>query len=120
MGGLLVSSTVSKYPFLTLPVTGMTCGHCVQSVKNALEAVPGVRSAEVSLASSAAKIEFVGAESIPQEILKAAVEAAGYQVPAPNASPRRFLTTRNQALPSSFRLACRPHAPKALPPLPWT
>ncbi len=97
MGGLLVSSTVSKYPFLTLPVTGMTCGHCVQSVKNALEAVPGVRSAEVSLASSAAKIEFVGAESIPQEILKAAVEAAGYQVPDPNASPQR----QPQAVPDN-------------------
>jgi len=32
-----------------LKVTGMTCMHCVGAVKKALEQVPGVEAAEVSL-----------------------------------------------------------------------
>jgi len=33
----------------TLKVTGMTCGHCVSAVTKALENLPGVEKAEVSL-----------------------------------------------------------------------
>jgi copper chaperone CopZ len=34
---------------VTLAITGMTCGHCVASVKKALAAVPGVGEVEVTL-----------------------------------------------------------------------
>lgn len=41
---------------LTLSVTGMTCQHCVASVTKALQSVPGVESAEVSLEQKQAVI----------------------------------------------------------------
>jgi copper chaperone CopZ len=34
---------------VTLAITGMTCGHCVDAVKKALAAVPGVGEVEVTL-----------------------------------------------------------------------
>ncbi len=63
-----------------IPVSGMTCDHCVGTVRRALEDVPGVRSASVDLARGRAEVtvepgraDFSG--------LKTAVEAAGYTVP---------------------------------------
>ncbi len=41
----------------TLNITGMTCGHCVAAVTDALEKVPGVSSAKVSLEQAQAVIE---------------------------------------------------------------
>ena len=35
----------------TLPIEGMTCASCVARVEKALKAVPGVRSAELNLAT---------------------------------------------------------------------
>jgi copper chaperone CopZ len=58
----------------TLKITGMTCGHCVMSAKKALAAVPGVRSAQVDLASGLAQVEG----EAPLEALVAAVEGEGY------------------------------------------
>ena len=64
----------------------MTCAGCVRSVKKVLEAMPGVRSAEVSLERAEATVELdparvaaVGGD--PLAALKAAVEAAGYEAP---------------------------------------
>lgn len=58
-----------------LKITGMTCGHCQKAVREALESVAGVKSAEVDLASGLAVIQGnadVGA-------LLHAVEEEGYQ-----------------------------------------
>lgn len=57
-----------------LKIEGMTCGHCVAAVKRALEAVPGVESAEVSLAEGRASVRGTA----PLEQLSAAVEEEGY------------------------------------------
>lgn len=59
-----------------LQVTGMTCGHCVQHVTEALESVPGVRKASVDLESGTAVVTATDAAT---EALVAAVEDAGYQ-----------------------------------------
>lgn len=40
----------------TLKVNGMTCMHCVGAVKKALEQVPGVETAEVSLEKAQAVV----------------------------------------------------------------
>ena len=61
----------------TLKVEGMMCMHCVAHVKEALEAVPGVRNVEVSLDEGTAKLEAGMLAS--DEKLVAAVEAAGYK-----------------------------------------
>src|SRR4051794_16730698 len=70
-----------------IPVEGMTCDHCVGTVRRALEGVPGVRSAAVDLAGKRAEVE---AEGVDPSTLRRAVEAAGYLVPdaAPPPAPR--------------------------------
>jgi copper chaperone len=66
---------------VTLGVQGMTCGGCVASVTRVLRAVPGVTEVNVTLQPGAAKVTFDPARTgVPA--LKAAVEDAGYDVPA--------------------------------------
>lgn len=62
--------------YIDLSVAGMTCDDCVRTVTNALEAVPGVSSAAVSLAQRSARVET--AQSVEPERLTASVRAAGY------------------------------------------
>lgn len=61
-----------------LNVNGMTCGHCVGRVKNALEGVDGVKSAKVSLEAGDAEVQLKG-DSIDKAKLIKAVEEAGYK-----------------------------------------
>ncbi len=62
---------------ITLAVSGMTCGGCVESVKRALEKVPGVLSAEVDLTAKRA-IVTVNSDAITTASLVLAVKVAGY------------------------------------------
>ena len=66
---------------LTIPVEGMTCGHCTGTVRLALEGVPGVKSVRVDLATKRAEVS-VEAGGFDRSKLERAVEAAGYRVPA--------------------------------------
>ncbi len=59
----------------TLKVTGMTCPHCVMNVTKALQAVPGVESADVSLERGEAVVSGVAG----REALVQAVKTAGYE-----------------------------------------
>ena len=61
-----------------LKIEGMTCSHCVQHVKEALEAVAGVKSADVNLKKKSAAVEH--GDNADIEALKKAVEEAGYEV----------------------------------------
>lgn len=63
-----------------LTVEGMMCAHCVAHVKKALEAVNGVKSAEVDLKKKRAVVTL--SEEVDNNILTAAVEEAGYTVRA--------------------------------------
>ena len=63
---------------MKLEIKGMTCGHCVASVKKALEAVPGVEQADVDLKAGAA--EVAGAADV--EALLAAVREEGFEAEA--------------------------------------
>lgn len=58
----------------TLKVDGMTCMHCVGAVKKALEQVPGVESAEVSLEKGQAVV--TGAADV--QAMVAAIKEEGY------------------------------------------
>jgi copper chaperone len=60
----------------TLKIQGMTCGHCVMAVKEALAAVPGVEGA---VAVSLEKGEAQVGGSAPVAALVAAVAAEGFQ-----------------------------------------
>ncbi|MEU8251192.1 heavy metal-associated domain-containing protein [Nonomuraea sp. NPDC048916] len=62
----------------TYTVKGMTCGHCVGSVKEEVNEVPGVTNVEVDLATGSLTVDGDGAVD-PARIV-AAVERAGYEV----------------------------------------
>jgi copper chaperone len=64
---------------IILKIEGMSCQHCVMSVKKAVENIIGVTSAEISLGN--AKVSFDGSKTNRNEIAKA-VEDAGYKVKA--------------------------------------
>lgn len=59
-------------------VQGMTCGHCVQAVTDELSAVPGVADVAVDLDSGTARV--TSAEGIDRELVRAAVDEAGYEL----------------------------------------
>ena len=61
----------------TIKVEGMMCGNCEKHVKNALEALDGVTSAEVSRTSGQAVLTL--SQAVDEAVLKKAVEDAGYQ-----------------------------------------
>ena len=68
-----------------LGVTGMTCGHCAETVTNALESVDGVDSAEVSVDPGRAEVTHDG--SVARAVLVvAAVGGAGYNVAGEDAA----------------------------------
>ena len=66
-----------------LKVNGITCFGCVQAVQSALEQVPGVTHAEVSLDTSEALVEYDPGQTDP-EALVAAVTDSGFEA-APKA-----------------------------------
>lgn len=62
----------------TFTVVGMTCGHCVRSVKGEIGKIDGVESVAVDFTSGAVTVE--SSERIPDEVFAAAVDEAGYEV----------------------------------------
>lgn len=60
----------------TYTVTGMTCGHCVSSVTEEVQEIPGVEHVDVDLASGA--LTVTSADLLDEEVVRAAVEEAGY------------------------------------------
>lgn len=61
----------------TIKITGMTCDSCAVHVKEALEKVPGVQSAEVSYAKGSARLAIEAGTS--PDTLTAAVAGLGYR-----------------------------------------
>ncbi len=59
-----------------IEVTGMTCQNCARHVKEALEALPGLRNVEVDLAHGSAHFESESA--VDREKIAAALDEAGY------------------------------------------
>ncbi len=65
-------------PSSTYTVTGMTCGHCVSSVKTEIGKIDGVTSVDVDLASGA--VTSASSAPIADTEIAAAVDEAGYEV----------------------------------------
>lgn len=57
-------------------VTGMTCGHCVASVKEEVAEIPGVQAVEVDLASGA--LDITSETALDRTTVETAVREAGY------------------------------------------
>ena len=71
----------------TIHIRGMTCAACVSQVTEAISSVPGVESAEVSLATNSANVDYSSASITDTNIehqlfdaISAAVKNAGYAV----------------------------------------
>ena len=62
----------------TIIIEGMMCQHCEAAVKKSLEAVEGVKSAQVSHEAGSAVVEL--GENVADEVLKKAVEDKDYKV----------------------------------------
>jgi copper chaperone len=61
----------------TYTVQGMTCGHCVSSVKEEVGEVAGVTGVEVDLATG--RLDVAG-DGISDDAVRLAVEEAGYEL----------------------------------------
>ena len=65
----------------TVNVSGMTCEHCVASVKEELAEVPGVTSVAVDLnAGGVSSVTIESSRELTPAEISAAVEEAGYAV----------------------------------------
>lgn len=60
-------------------IGGMTCGGCVNSVKNVLQKIPGVRSVDVSLDQGIARVQYDAAETDTSQF-REAIKNAGFDV----------------------------------------
>src|SRR5574341_282672 len=72
-------------PMTELVINGMTCESWAAHVRQALEKVPGVHSAQVSYPKGTARLTL--APDIPVAALVSAVAAAGYGARVPGAAP---------------------------------
>jgi copper chaperone CopZ len=59
-------------------VVGMTCGHCVASVTEEVQEIPGVEQVDVVLETGS--LTVTSAEPLDAAIVRTAVEEAGYQL----------------------------------------
>ncbi|MFG1697481.1 heavy-metal-associated domain-containing protein [Nonomuraea sp. NPDC049309] len=62
----------------TYTVNGMTCGHCVSSVKEEVGEVPGVTGVEVDLATGLLTVS--SDEPVARDLIASAVQEAGYEL----------------------------------------
>mgnify|MGYP000998639490 FL=1 len=70
----------------TVSISGMTCGHCVMSVTEELEALPGVTGVNVDLVANGISTATVSADrELSGPELSEAIAEAGYTVVAQDA-----------------------------------
>ncbi|AWK76784.1 cation-transporting ATPase (plasmid) [Rhodococcus oxybenzonivorans] len=62
----------------TVTVTGMTCGHCVSSVREQIGNIDGVTAVDVDLTSG--RVTINSHEPLERSAIQNAVEEAGYQL----------------------------------------
>ena len=62
----------------TYTVIGMTCGHCVASVTEEVQEIPGVEAVAVVLETGA--LDVTASQPVDDDAIRAAVEEAGYQL----------------------------------------
>jgi copper chaperone len=66
-------------PATIIPIKGMSCTGCVNSVKNVLEKISGVTSVEVSLENAQAIIQH-DTTLTNNDTFKKAIEGAGFEI----------------------------------------
>ncbi len=61
---------------MTLAISGMSCGHCLNAVNRAIGAVPGVEVRSVTMGRAELRVS----DDATAEAVKAAIREAGYKV----------------------------------------
>lgn len=61
----------------TLTIEGMSCGHCVSAVKEALGSLEGVRIEEVQIGHAVVE---TGSDSPSEQAFRTAIEEEGFQL----------------------------------------
>jgi P-type Cu+ transporter len=79
---------------INLPVQGMDCAGCTQTVQKAIEKLPGVNSVQVLLSSERATVTLDPAQVDIVSIRKA-ITNAGYSVPLETSTTDDALPTEN-------------------------
>jgi cation transport ATPase len=74
---------------LILPVGGLDCAVCAESLAAGLRATPGVRDASVNFGSGKARIE-VDPALLDRAGVVSRIQSLGYTVPVPVSAPLRF------------------------------
>jgi copper chaperone len=69
-----VDNPLQEIAMLELDVTGMTCGHCVRTVTEAIKAVDPKAEVQVDLGSKRVRVQ---GQSSAEELIRA-LDAAGY------------------------------------------
>lgn len=59
-------------------IEGMSCGHCVNHVEEALKEIPGVKAVKVDLAGKYAIVKLD--HEVDPEKFRVAIDEAGYEV----------------------------------------
>ncbi len=72
---------MTNLQILEVPISGMDCAECTQHVQQAIEKIPGVQSVNVFLATEKAIVQL-DPEKVELPHIRAAVQGAGYDVPA--------------------------------------
>jgi copper chaperone len=62
----------------TITVSGMTCGHCVNSVTEELSKIAGVKEVKVDLDSG--NVNITSENELAQADLTQAIQEAGYEI----------------------------------------
>ncbi len=62
----------------TYTVTGMTCGHCVSSVTEEVQEIPGIENVEVVLDTGS--LTVTSSQRLDDDAIRSAVEEAGYHL----------------------------------------
>lgn len=57
-----------------LKIKGMSCGHCVKAVTEALASVDGVKKADVDLAGGRAVVEYEETQTSPDALVGAVMD----------------------------------------------
>lgn len=66
---------------VTLPVSGMSCQHCVGKVQKSVSALPGVNKVDVSLENASVEVAY-DKSSVSVSQIAEAIEDQGYEVGA--------------------------------------
>lgn len=85
---------------LEIPISGMDCAECTQHVQRAIQKISGVESVNVFLGTEKAIVRLDPAQ-VNMTAIRAAVQGAGYDVPASDSPAAASVSTAVSAPPSA-------------------